>query len=82
MRIKAKKPPIIRNELQTIARSFYLLFNRSKQVYAAKAAGFDPPDFFLQGFIEDRAYHTPVADLEDLRLRVKEAIVQVTAKWL
>ncbi|PSN50349.1 hypothetical protein C0J52_07584, partial [Blattella germanica] len=39
-------------------------------------------DFFLWGFVKDRVYQTPVADLADLRRRIVEVIALVTPEML
>lgn len=41
-----------------------------------------PLDFFLWGFVKDRVYQTPVADLADLRRRIVEVIALVTPEML
>ncbi|PSN31536.1 hypothetical protein C0J52_26409, partial [Blattella germanica] len=41
-----------------------------------------PLDFFLWGFVKNRVYQTPVADLADLRRRIVEVIALVTPEML
>ena len=41
-----------------------------------------PLDFFLWGFVKDQVYSTPVADLDDLKLRINLALQNVTINML
>jgi hypothetical protein len=50
--------------------------------WPAKSPGITPCDFFLWGYVKDGVYRTPVADINDLKDRIKAAVATVDVDML
>jgi len=65
-------------------------YNISKQVdwercsdtLATTITGYHPLDFFLWGYVKDKVFWTPVADITNLKARITDGIATVTEDML
>jgi len=49
---------------------------------ATTIAGYHPLDFFLWGYVKDKAFSKPVPDITNLKARITEAFATITEHML